>query len=1029
LLATPPTITAQPQDVTVADGAAASFTVSASGPAPLGYQWQRDLQPIAGATSATYRIPAVSLQDNGSVFAVVVTNSAGMVTSDSATLAVAPSTPSIVRAPQAVTIDDGQSAAFTVVAAGSVPLFYQWLRNGAPIPAASGTSYTLPVASFSDNGANFAVVVRNVAGTATSNAVTLTVHAVAPTISTQPHDQAVVAGARAGFSVIASGTTPLTFQWNENGAPIQGATGAQYTTPVASVADSGARFSVLVSDPAGSTPSSSAMLTVTAAPVAPSIITAPQSQSVTAGDTASFSVVASGSDPLSYQWYRNGVAINGATNAAYSLSPVTQQNNGDAYYVTVTNIAGSTSSTTALLTVTAPVGTITLLAGQPGAKGYVDGTGSAARFNAPRGAAIDSAGNMFVVDGCAIREVTPSGVVTTFAGVANDCRDVAGPIAGARFAGIGSIAIDSHDNLFVTAGGCNTDSSTNPPSYLCNGQTVREISSGTVSTLAGSVTQSGYADGTGSAALFSTATGIALDANGNVYVADTGNDVIRKVTPAGVVTTIAGTNGVRGAADGTGASASFATVIGLAVDTAGAVYVADVGNNNIRKITPAGIVSTLAGTAGVVGSADGTGGAAQFDYPEALAVGPGNNIYVSDTLNNTIRMITPTGGVTTFAGAPAFGQSADGTGNAARFNQPNGIAADASGNLYVADTGNGTVRTISPAVVVATLAGLPAQAGSVDGTGSTARFDFPAGVTVDSSGNIDVVDLNNSTVRTLTTAGVVTTLAGTAGVVGSADGTGTAARFTNPSGMTVAGTGILYVADTGNDTIRAIAPGAVVSTLAGSVQAPGSMDGTGAVAQFNSPTNVASDGAGNIYVADTKNDTVRKITPAGLVSTIAGSPGIPGSSDGATGDLARFNAPAGIAVDSSGTIYVSDSGNNTIRTISSSGVVRTLAGLAGASGATDGGGQGARFDDPTGIAADNAGNLYVADSGNGTVRKVTPAGLVTTVAGVPHSTGVTLGPLPGSFNRPWGIALMAGSGTNLVVTDAGANAVLLVHLP
>jgi sugar lactone lactonase YvrE len=356
-------------------------------------------------------------------------------------------------------------------------------------------------------------------------------------------------------------------------------------------------------------------------------------------------------------------------------------------------------------------------------------------------------------------------------------------------------------------------------------------------------------------------------------------------------------------------------------------------------------------------------------------------------------MITPTGGVTTFAGAPAFGQSADGTGNAARFNQPNGIAADASGNLYVADTGNGTVRTISPAVVVATLAGLPAQAGSVDGTGSTARFDFPAGVTVDSSGNIDVVDLNNSTVRTLTTAGVVTTLAGTAGVVGSADGTGTAARFTNPSGMTVAGTGILYVADTGNDTIRAIAPGAVVSTLAGSVQAPGSMDGMGAVAQFNSPTNVASDGAGNIYVADTKNDTVRKITPAGLVSTIAGSPGIPGSSDGATGDLARFNAPAGIAVDSSGTIYVSDSGNNTIRTISSSGVVRTLAGLAGASGATDGGGQGARFDDPTGIAADNAGNLYVADSGNGTVRKVTPAGLVTTVAGVPHSTGVTLGPL------------------------------------
>ena len=186
----------------------------------------------------------------------------------------------------------------------------------------------------------------------------------------------------------------------------------------------------------------------------------------------------------------------------------------------------------------------------------------------------------------------------------------------------------------------------------------------------------------------------------------------------------------------------------------------------------------------------------------------------------------------------------------------------------------------------------------------------------------------NDTIRKITPAGVVTTFAGTAGQSGSADGTGAAARFTNPEGTAVDGAGNVYVADTFNDTIRKITPAGVVTTLAGTAGQGGSADGTGAAARFAFPTGVAVDGAGNVYVADTDNDTIRKITPAGVVTTLAGTAGQSGSADG-TGAAARFNSPFGLAVDGAGNIYVADEDNDAIREITPAGVVSTLAGTAG----------------------------------------------------------------------------------------------------
>jgi hypothetical protein len=330
--------------------------------------------------------------------------------------------------------------------------------------------------------------------------------------------------------------------------------------------------------------------------------------------------------------------------------------------------------------------------------------------------------------------------------------------------------------------------------------------------------------------------------------------------PANVVTTLAGTAGQAGGADGVGAAARLNEPNGVAVDVAGNVYVADTFNDTIREITAGGVVTTLAGTAGVPGSVDGVGTAALFNDPTAVAVDDAGNIYVADAGNDTIREIAPGGVVTTLAGTAGVADSVDGKGALARFNHPSSVAVDGEGNVYVADTYNNTIREITPDGVVTTLAGTANVAGSVDGTGAAALFDNPYGIAVDDAGNIYVGDTLNDTVREITPGGVVTTLAGAAGQSGNTDGTGAAARLNDPNGVAVDGAGNVYVADYGNHLIREITPGGVVITLAGTVGETGGADGTGPAARFNRPTGVAVDGAGNVFVADTENDTIRKLS-------------------------------------------------------------------------------------------------------------------------------------------------------------------------
>lgn len=548
------------------------------------------------------------------------------------------------------------------------------------------------------------------------------------------------------------------------------------------------------------------------------------------------------------------------------------------------------------------------------------------------------------------------------------------------------------------------------------------------STLAGN-SGYGFADGPGSNALFWAPCGVATDSSGNVYVADAQNNLIRLVTPDGVVTTFAGTPDVTGTNDGAGSAAQFHFPQGIALDSSNNVYVADTANNTIRKITPGGVVTTFAGTPGTTGSTDSAQGSPLFQGPAAVAVDGSNNIYVADTGNHTIRFITPAGIVSTLAGTAGKHGSADGVGSAASFYMPFGLTVDNSGNVYVADTFNDLIRMIAPGGTVTTLAGQQGMGNYQDGTGTNALFHWPYGIAWNGADELYVGDSQHNAIRQINlSTRAVTFFAGSGYHIfstfyccnpGAIDGANTNASFYSPQGLAVSPSGAVFVADTGNDLIRqiTIANGATnVTTLAGTGDFGGSADGTGSAARFNNPNRLALDSSNNIYVSDSGNNTIRKVTLAGVVTTLAGTAGVSGHADGANG-AASFNYPTGLAVDSSNNVFVSDSRNYTIRKITPAGVVTTFAGTAGVSGTNDGVGAAAQFKNPLGLAIDIVNNIYVADAEANTIRMITPVGVVSTFAGTGVAGDVNGAADVAEFNQPTDVAL--DDSGNIYVMDSG----------
>lgn len=526
------------------------------------------------------------------------------------------------------------------------------------------------------------------------------------------------------------------------------------------------------------------------------------------------------------------------------------------------------------------------------------------------------------------------------------------------------------------------------------------ISTGAVSLFAGTAGTAGAADGTGAAATFKYPVGITRDTAGNLYVADSGNHTIRMVTTGGVVTTLAGTPGSSGSTNGTGAAALFNNPQGIAHDAdGGLLYVADTGSHLLRSVNPGtAAVATVAGVAGVPGSADGSPGL--LHAPSGVAVAAGY-VFVADSGSHTLRrlavvsaqMITVAGA----AGQPGF---VNATGTAARFHQPMGVCADAAGNVWVADLRNGCVRRVSPTRAVTVF--------------GPATLSFPRGLCVDGSGGVFVLDTGLHAVRQITPAGSLNLIAGRE-PAGGEDGLGRAAGFRSPQGMTTAPDGVVYIADTDNHVIRKVALDGTVSVFAGVTGVAGSATGVASSARFNSPVGIAADSLGHLYVADTGNHVVRLITPDGVVHPLAGGAGLKGMANG-TGTAARFNEPLGLTVDRSGNVFVADSKNHNIRKITPAGVVTTFAGGAAVAGSSDGTGTAARFNSPAGIDRDRTGHFYVTDRLNATVRRVTEAAVVTTFAGSPGNKGTTDGTgTLARFGEPAGVVVDASG--QVIVSD------------
>ncbi len=667
-------------------------------------------------------------------------------------------------------------------------------------------------------------------------------------------------------------------------------------------------------------------------------------------------------------------------------------------------------------------GVLTLIAGnsRPGFAGD-GGLATKAQLNAPQGIAVDGAGNVYIADteNNRVRVVSPIGVISTVAG-----NGMVG------HGGDGGLATQAQLNL---PQGLTLDGSGNLYIADSGNYSIRKLTpGGIISNVAGN----GYRGNSGDAgqavfAQLSAAQDIALDSSGNLYIADTGNSSIREVSSTGTISTFVSPT----------VSPYIAAPVGIVADASGNLYVADSGGNKVFRVTAQGVATAVVGTGDQGYSGDGGQATkAQLFLPRGVAVDAAGNLYIADVYNSRIRQVSSTGTISTFAGNGTFSFSGDG-GPAiyAQLYGPNGAAVDASGNLYIADTQNNRVRKISSDGTISTIAGTGAAGYSGDnGPAGTAQLNSPRGLAVDVAGNLYIADSLNNRIRMVSPSGAITTVAG-GGTGGSGDG-GPAvnAQLIEPFGVAVDGAGNLYIAEFGASRIRKVSSNGVLTTVAGNGVTGYRGDGGPATdAALHSPWGVAVDASGNLYIADTDNNVIRKVSGGGIITTVAGTGVVGYSGDGGPATQAALVAPADVAVDAAGNLYIADA-HDVIRKVSWDGTIVTIAGTGSPGYAGDGGpATSAQLNDPTRVAVDASGNLYVADTGNNAVRQLQVTGRGLVIQAVTNAAGEFIGPIApgevvilyGSGLGPAELALYELDSAGLVPTNLGGTRVLFNGTP
>ena len=639
------------------------------------------------------------------------------------------------------------------------------------------------------------------------------------------------------------------------------------------------------------------------------------------------------------------------------------------------------------------------------------------------------------------------GVITTVAGSTFVFRGDGGPATDASLGFIQGLALDSAGNVFAADSGTHL--------------VVKISPTGVLTVVAGNEIRGFSGDGgPATSASLNSPFDVAVDAVGNLYIADRNNHRIRKVSPDGTITTVAGNGNRTRSIDGEGgdpaddlgdggpaSSASLNSPFGVAVDATGNLYIADRNNNRIRKVSPDGIITTVAGTGIGTGSIDGEGGdpaddlgdggpasSASLNQPRSIAVDAGGNLYIADTFNSRVRKVSLGGMISTVAGTGIAGFSGDDVpATSAQLNSPPGVAVDSVGNLYIADTNNHRIRKVSPEGTITTVAGSGEEDFSGDdGLATSAALTFPNRVTVDTAGNLYIADTGNLRIRKVSGAGIISTVAGNGLFKFSGDGgAATSATLNLPRTVAVDAGGNLYIADSLSSRVRKVSPDGIITTVAGNGQFTFSGDGGPAInASLKFPSGVATDSIGNFYIADTSNHRIRRVGADGIITTVAGNGTRTGSIDGEGGDpaddlgddgpasSASLHAARSVALDAAGNVFIADRDNNRIRKVSPAGIITTVAGngVRGFSGdggpATD-----ASLSRPRSAVVDAAGNLFIADRDNDRIRKVSPGGVITTVAGngVRGFSGDGGPATDASLNRPGGVGVDAVG--NIYIAD------------
>ena len=665
-----------------------------------------------------------------------------------------------------------------------------------------------------------------------------------------------------------------------------------------------------------------------------------------------------------------------------------------------------------------PGGIITTVAGD-GVPGFSGDGGPAvsAHLNYPAGVAVDQAGNLFIADVAnnRARKVAPSGIITTVAG-SGIYGFSGGPATGAGLYQPLGVAVDGAGNLFIA------------DAYNFR---VRIVSSeGIITSVAGNGTRGFSTDGGPAASTpLDFPTRVAADASGNLFIADGGR--IRRVSPDQLIVTVAGAPTATSSDDG------GLFPIGLAADSLGNVFIA--GPGSIRKVSADGIINTVAGRAPLsfvaAGGFSGDGGpavSAQLANPAGVAVDAAGNVFIADTNNSRLRKVSTSGTITTVAGTGCPGQSFclplgdGGPAVSAALSPPIAVAVDRAGNLYITDAASRQIRKVSTSGIITSVAGSGTYGFSRDGGPATsAQLAFPYGVAVDSAGNLLIADQLNYRIRKVSSEGIISTVSGN-GVYGSSGdgGPATSAELANPVGVAVDEADNLFIAGPGtgfdgvdfhddpvNDRIRRVSPSGIITTVAGGGTAVSGDDGPATSVRLNGPRAVAADRAGNLFIAD--GNQVRKLSASGIITTIAGNGDAGFSGDGGPAMSATLN-PSGLAVDGAGNVYVAESGNNAgpatsahlqyplgvavdrdgnlliadafenrIRKVSPRGIITTVAGTGSCGGFSGDGGPAAtaRLNGPVAVAVDSSGSLFIAEYLNNRIRRVSPDGIIATVAG------------------------------------------------